>query len=319
MPEPMVPLISLNDHPIKDAALWPVVSPYYSGDSAYNVNDHVVVENQLYRCIHAIDSNGEEWTPAHWVLTTVDEELSRGIQLGLDALHVLAREYNETHSYAVNSYVMKDGVFYRCVSEIMNGEEWEPLHWAEVTVASELGDQRTAHEILSSNVAPSYDAEQAYPKNSYVIKDGVLYRALVDIAGLELWDYSKWEACTVESEMGHSRTTDKFTQDSIAPEYNPNRTYSAGELVMYGGKLYKCNISVTVPEPWNSTRWALTSVANEVNMSDISSVFGFYIDEEGYLAQNITSDGFDPSTVNLDEVLGFYISVDGYISQRTSA
>ena len=88
---------------------------------------------------------------------------------------------------------------------------------------------------------------------------------------------------------------------------------------MHNGKLYRCVSAVSVPEPFNAIRWSLTSVANEVSMTDISSIFGFYIDEDGYLAQNITSDGIDPSSVNLDEVLGFYISADGYVSQKTSA
>ena len=181
-----------------------------------------------------------------------------------------------------------------------------------------MREQQNKLEDLGENVAEEYDTSHAYPKNSYMRKDGKMYRALVDVAGLELWDASKWEECTVGSELGQSRTTDKFTQDSIAPEFNPNRTYVAGDLVMYNGKLYRCLTTVPVPEPWNATRWGLTSVANEVNLSDISSIFGFYIDEDGYLAQNITSDGFDPSTVNIDEVLGFYISVDGYISQKVS-
>lgn len=319
MPDPTrVPLISLDEHPIRDAAIWPVVSLEYSSESSYDVNDHVIVDNKLYRCIQAIDSEGEEWNTEHWVQTTIDEELRRGIQIGLDALHVLATEYNPTYTYLLDSYVMKDGKFYRCVSPIENGEEWNPLHWLEITVANDLAANRAAVETLSDIVAEEYDSNNAYPKNSYVIKDGVMYRSLTDIAGLELWDLSKWEQCTVGTEMGHSRNTDKFTQDSIAPEYNPSRTYNAGELVMYNGKLYKCLTTVSVPEAWNSLRWGLTSVANEVGLSDISSVLGFYIDEDGYLAQNITSDGFDPSTVNLDEVLGFYISVDGYISQRTS-
>ena len=318
MPDPTtVPLISLNDHPIKDAALWPVVSLEYSNQSSYRVNDHVIVDKHLYRCVEAIDG-GEEWTPAHWVVTTIDAELSRGIQIGLDALHVLAGEYDATSTYLLNSYVMKDGKFYCCVVPIENGEEWTPIHWREITVSSELTDQKEFANTIRDNITPEYDANNAYPKNSYVIKDSKLYRSLEDISSLELWDLTKWEECTVGSELGHGRTYDKFTQDSIAPEYNSNRTYTAGELVMYGGKLYRCLTTIQSPEPWNSIRWGLTSVANEVNMSDITSIFGFYVDEEGYLAQNITSDGFDPSTVNIDEVLGFYISVDGYISQKTS-
>ena len=320
MPDPTkVPLISLDEHPIRDAAIWPVISSGYDEHTAYPLNSHVVVNNVLYRNISPIDNNGEPWDAEHWVATTVDEELTRGIQQGIDALHVLAREYSPSHSYLVNSYVMKDGTFYRCTTEITTGEEWDATHWSEVTVAAELGELRTDLETLSDNVTPEYDPSQAYPKNSYVIKDGVMYRSLVDVAGLEQWNLNNWEACTVGSELGNGRTIDKYTQDNFAPEYNPSRTYMAGDLVMHDGKLYRCVTTIAVPEPWYAVRWAQTSVANEVNMSDISSIFGFYIDEDGYLAQNITADELDPSTVNLDEVLGFYISVDGYISQRVSA
>lgn len=315
----LVPLISLNDHPIKDESIWPVISPEYSATVAYTIDSHVIYEDKLYRCIVTIDSPGEAWNPSHWVQTDVDEELNRGINQGIDALHVLAREYSSLQTYSSGTYVMKDSVFYRCTTDILSAEEWNPQHWTEVTVSEEIGSQKASLGTLQDIVADEYNPEQAYPKNSYIIKDGAMYRSLVDVAGLELWDLNKWEECTVGSEIGHSRTIDKFTQDSIAPEYSSDRTYVSGDLVMHNGKLYRCVSAVTVPEPFNAVHWGLTSVANEVSMTDISSIFGFYIDEDGYLAQSITSDGIDPSTVNLDEVLGFYISVDGYISQKTSA
>lgn len=201
MPDPMVPLKSLNGHPIRDAAVWPVISPGYSENTAYPLNSHVLVNNVLYRNIHPIGSEGEVWTAGHWAATTVDEELRLGIQNGIDALHVLATEYDPTHSYLVDNYVMKDGTFYRCITEIQNGEEWNPLHWAEVTVANELGDHRIKLNTLGDIVVLEYDAEQSYPRNSYVRKDGIMYRSLVDVAGLESWDLSKWEPCTVGSEL----------------------------------------------------------------------------------------------------------------------
>lgn len=318
MPNTSVPLISLNEHPIKDANVWPIVSPDYSATSAYALNSHVVYDNQLYRCVVAIALPGEEWNSNHWEQTTVDEELRRGLNQGADALHVVAAPYNSSVSYAIGSYTLKDGLFYRCVTEIQNGETWTPSHWVEVTVGSELNSKQTELDTLEGMIIPEYDNEVAYSKNDYVSRNGIMYRALEDIAGLDPWDATKWEMCTVGSELGNSRNMDKFTRDSIAPEYRADRTYSSGELVMYNGKLYRCQTTLTSPEPFNAAKWVITSVANEVSMTDISAVLGFYIDEEGYLTQNVTSDGVDPSTVNLDEVLGFYISADGYISQKVT-
>lgn len=229
MPNQLVPLISLNDHPIRDASIWPVVSPNYSAASAYSVDAHVIYNNQLYRCISPIDVQGEEWTPAHWAATTVDEELRRGLRQGIDALHVIAREYDSLATYLVGSYAMRDGTFYRCVTEIQNGEVWTPAHWLEVTVATEIGAQREDFEAFGNSVVPEYDAESSYSKNSYVRKDGIMYRALADIAGFDPWDSAKWEVCTVGSELGNSRNVDKFMQNNIAPDYNSGRTYVSGE------------------------------------------------------------------------------------------
>lgn len=348
MPENLVPLISLNDHPIRDAAVWPVISSGYSASSAYAVNAHTVHDNKLYRCIVAISLPGESWTSAHWAETTIDEELSRGIQQGIDALHVLAREYDPTSAYLVNNYVMKDGTFYRCIMAInAPGETWDSSHWSEVTVASELDSHKNAInsldnalnsavdtindridsevdtlndkiddsiEELSDIIADAYVQSNAYPKDSYVIKNGKMYVSLADVPANESWLASNWRECTVGEEL-----TGRFTQENVAPEYDPTQTYGRSVLVMYKGQLYKCTNAISIPEAWNPSHWELTTISNEVAASDIVSVFGFFIDDEGYLCQNIASDGFDPSTVNPNEVLGFYISDDGYISQKVTA
>lgn len=78
MPNSVItPLISLNEHPIRDAAIWPIISSGYSPLSAYPVGSYVIVDNKLYRCIVAIDDPGEPWNSTHWVQTTLNEELQR--------------------------------------------------------------------------------------------------------------------------------------------------------------------------------------------------------------------------------------------------
>jgi hypothetical protein len=54
---------------------------------------------------------------------------------------------------------------------------------------------------------------------------------------------------------------------SIAPAYDPTKTYAVGDLVMYARRLYECTTD-TNPEAWDSTHWTRRSV------SDFKPLFG---------------------------------------------
>lgn len=49
-----------------------------------------------------------------------------------------AGEYEPAKAYAVGDYCTRDGVLYRCVTDIPAGEAWNAGHWAETSIDGEL-------------------------------------------------------------------------------------------------------------------------------------------------------------------------------------
>ena len=59
----------------------------------------------------------------------------------------------------------------------------------------------------------------------------------------------------------------------IADYYSSDSTYAVGDIVIYQGKLYECNTAIATPEAFNSTKWDVTNVAEELeDKIDASSV-----------------------------------------------
>lgn len=50
----------------------------------------------------------------------------------------------------------------------------------------------------------------------------------------------------------------------IAPDYNPQGTYSVGDYVTYNDVLYKCNTAINTAEAWTSEHWTAVKVSEEI-------------------------------------------------------
>lgn len=54
-----------------------VVAPSYNASQTYNVGDFVILDNKFYKCSTAI-ATPEDWNPAHWIMSTVSQEMGGG-------------------------------------------------------------------------------------------------------------------------------------------------------------------------------------------------------------------------------------------------
>ena len=59
------------------------------------------------------------------------------------------------------------------------------------------------------------------------------------------------------------------SSDLIADYYSADKTYSAGDIVIYKGDLYKALVDISTPESWNSAKWQKITIAQ--NISEIES------------------------------------------------
>ena len=69
------------------------------------------------------------------------------------------------------------------------------------------------------------------------------------------------------AEKGNAQTWLGVT-DLIGDVYDNTQTYVVGDLVLYNGRLYKCNTAITTAEEWNSTHWTATSVDDLIGNID---------------------------------------------------
>ena len=52
--------------------------------------------------------------------------------------------------------------------------------------------------------------------------------------------------------------------DSIADEYSSSSTYKLGQLCIYNNTLYRCTTAITTAGAWDSSKWTLTTIADEI-------------------------------------------------------
>ena len=51
---------------------------------------------------------------------------------------------------------------------------------------------------------------------------------------------------------------------SMADPYDPAHTYTAGQLIMYDGRLYRALVDITTPEAWTPEHWQAVDLEDEI-------------------------------------------------------
>ena len=50
----------------------------------------------------------------------------------------ITNDYSNTSPYSVDDYCLKDGLLYRCIVDISDGEDWNAEHWTATTIINEI-------------------------------------------------------------------------------------------------------------------------------------------------------------------------------------
>lgn len=145
----------------------------------------------------------------------------------------IATVYSATSAYAIDDYCQYDGAMYKCTTAIAApGETWNPAHWTEVTVASQLGGSGS---ISWAPVANDYSSTATYDEGDFAIQEGKLYKAKQNIATPEAFTPAHWDQTSATDEIVN------LDFSYIAPDFVATTTYASGDYVMYDGKVYRAN------------------------------------------------------------------------------
>ena len=114
--------------------------------------------------------------------------------------------------------------------------------------------------IQGTSIAAAYDSESAYAKGDYCVKDGLLYKASVDIESPEAWNEDHWSAVNImtqvvnTSQVGEPNgvaTLDengRLPEEQLTPITGENIPTSASDPTSISSQLSN-KVSVTFPSP----------------------------------------------------------------------
>ena len=68
----------------------------------------------------------------------------------------------------------------------------------------------------------------------------------------------------IDTVMFANQERSKAAVSNAADAYDAAQTYTVGDLVIYENQLYKCTTAITTAEQWDSTKWAETTLADEL-------------------------------------------------------
>ena len=269
-----------------------VFNEWVSG-TAYEVDDFVIHDCKLYKCITA--NSDVDFTESNWIMSIgyIDED---GVKI---------TEWITGNEYKENDFVLQGGNLYKCIAiHTSNDFEAEAINWelviegfkndgdiviTEWTVGTdyEIGDfvllNGNLYKCITAHTSNDFDLEIAnweitikgfedngdiiitewitgeeYEINDFVLQGGNLYKCIVDhtSADFEL-EITNWEM-VIEGF--------KNDGDIVITEWIAGKEYKIDDFVLQGGNLYKCTADHTSNDfETEITNWEITIKGFEDN------------------------------------------------------
>lgn len=130
-------------------------------------------------------------------------------------------------------------------------------------------------------------------------------RRLDDTSSADVYDVSRAEGTVTQEGDGFTAANMNDLEQRInnavndvaglsADEYDPNATYSSGDLRIHDNILHKANQDISVAEPWTPAHWDATTIAAELkaqaeDISDLNSR-GFLPNFENVIKLSFSAD-----------------------------
>lgn len=208
---------------------------------------------------------------------------------------IVAAEFDSTASYAVNDYVMHNGVFYKCTTAHTGawdandftatlisdefgsgGEEEEAVYRYNFVTKSVSGTDATVtvnkyvNDVLESSTDYLFTDIRVTPVNidgrfTFVYQTGAYKYLLTWLQSSVEHDAGYSESWRYDESVDFSNTFIVSNKDIsyVAPWFTASASYAIGDLVTREEKLYKCTTAHT--GAWNDAHFTETTVDAELD------------------------------------------------------
>lgn len=205
---------SLNDSTLEVWEIYYSNSEFkgvYSSDSVrYKINDIVLYNGSLLRCIETYES-ASSFDSSKWTMEADGNEFES--------------EWTENTYYGIGSVVRSGGYVFYAAEENYNNPPNNSIYQTVGNIAWQILSE-------SYNLRGNWSSTETYKTGDVVRRGGYLYKALLDStddgSSLDYLDSSNWEILLYSQNWRNFWTSDQ--------------RYSVNDVVIYLGNTYSCNV-----------------------------------------------------------------------------
>lgn len=157
-------------------------------------------------------------------------------------------------------------------------------------------------------------------------------RRLDDTSSADVYDVSRAEGTVTQEGDGFTAANMNDLEQRInnavndvaglsADEYDPNATYSSGDLRIHDNILHKANQDISVAEAWTPDHWDPTTLAAELSAVNSRTTFAEYsnvdlnmVNEYCFVVIDSNSESYNAPSVGrylcTPQAIGFQIGID---------
>ena len=183
----------------------------------------------------------------------------------------VANPFSPSRSYEIDDAVVYNNVLYVCTNA--HSGPWSEDDFSNATVdyivrlissklvyqAQDSINRNIAQKVSLSDLAPEFDEGSSYKRGELVCHEGSLFRCVNDRESGE-WSSSDFSRTLISDEI-----IDRCLLSSVAPEFDENISYSAGQLVKHDGNLYCCNEDRGAGE-WDPSDFSAATVSGALGL-----------------------------------------------------
>lgn len=133
----------------------------------------------------------------------------------------------------------------------------ESTNAQNTTIENFINEINTAVNNFIDEMISEYDPNKTYTANMYCWYDDKVWECTAVTTGT--FDETKWDDVVFADSIAEDVNNYMIKIDDviahIAPEYDPNETYTEGDIVYYNGKIYSCKNDIDTPEPFVYSHW----------------------------------------------------------------
>ncbi|CBK73295.1 Carbohydrate binding domain [Butyrivibrio fibrisolvens 16/4] len=252
----------------------------------YDIDSYVIYNDKLYRNATGTSTENppsqdrftEQNPTGNWEQVSVMKTVQDNFNTFVTNLYNGMTEWDEAGSYTPNSYVFYHNKIYKNItgSNSTTTPDQDTVNWQEASIMTVINN--TYNTFVATVGASDYDPNKSYNAGDYVVYNNITYKNVSDnpngqggaaIPGVKegAGTQSVWIPVTLTEMIDNNYQT--FIKTVGAVDWNPDKSYQAGEYVIYKGNLYRNKTGVNTTPAKDSENWSQVSITDSIeSLSD---------------------------------------------------